>query len=301
MIKLGETRKEALGQWARSSVKRPPVTSGSDWAEQTIKEFIPASWFHPVGIYKVLARFWDRLPDVSGKLFLTLTLDPKNYADEETGFNDTRNWLRKVFYRLRQGVEHEGKTYTIDAPYCVKVEFHESGWVHYHVIFLTRRFLPKELLAELWGRGWVKVQRIKNTDFHYLLKYVTKPDELPEWVKKRKRLRVFQTSKGFLEPVAERKPTMAKTAAEELKPKKKRASYTIDERFWRWACMAVLRQFGRARTVKFQIPYRELFDHLVLAAALDGRYRSGGEIIVNQRDGLALWLKTQNKLVKATS
>jgi hypothetical protein len=301
MIEIEETGRETRGQRPGDSVKRPRVTSGSAWAEQTIKEFIPASWFHPVGIYKVLARFWDRLPDVSGKLFLTLTLDPRNYADEETGFIDSRNWLRKVFYQLRQGVEHEGKTYTIDAPYCVKVEFHESGWVHYHVIFLTRRFLPKELLADLWGRGWVDVKRIKNTDFHYLLKYVTKPDELPEWVKKRKRLRVFQTSKGFLEPAAAMKPAMPKNAEEELKPKKERASYTIDERFWRWACMAVLRQFGRARTVKFQVPYRELFDHLVLSAALDGRYRGSGKIVVNNREGLALWLQTQKKLVKATS
>ncbi len=78
------------------------------------------------------------------------------------------------------------------------MEFHESGWVHYHVMFLTQRFVPKELLSELWGLGWVKAQRITRSDFHYLLKYVTKSDELPEWVKKRKRLRVFQTTKGFL-------------------------------------------------------------------------------------------------------
>ena len=128
--------------------------------EQTIKEFIPASWFHPVGVYKVLARLWDRMPEVAGKLFLTLTIDPKQFADEETAFELSRQWMRKVFYQLRQGVEHEGKVYQIAAPYCVKVEFHESGWVHYHVIFLTHRFLPKELLAELWGLGWVKVQRI---------------------------------------------------------------------------------------------------------------------------------------------
>jgi len=301
MRELGEIRKETPSQWVGGAVECPPKSAGRPWAEQTIKEFIPASWFHPVGIYKVLARFWDRLPDVSGKLFLTLTLDPKNYADEETGFDDSRNWLRKVFYRLRQGVEHDGKAYTIDAPYCVKVEFHESGWVHYHVIFLTRRFVPKELLADLWGRGWVEVQRIKNSDFHYLLKYVTKPDELPEWVKKRKRLRVFQTSGGFLKPAAERKAAMPKKAAEGLTAKKKRASYTIDERFWRWACMAVLRQFGKARTVRFQIPYRELFDHLVLSAALDGRYKGGGEIIISKREGLTVWQKMQNKLVKATS
>jgi hypothetical protein len=263
--------------------------------EQTIKEYIPASWFHPVGIYKVLARIWHRLPDVGGKLFLTFTVDPKIYANEETAFEDSRQLLRKVFYYLRHGVEHQGKTFVIDAPYCIKVEFHESGWVHYHAIFLTRRFLPKELLAELWGLGWVTVQRITNKDFHYLLKYVTKPEDLPQWVLKRKRLRVFQTTKDFLKPEPPKPERICLTAG------RSRASYTIEERFWLWACQAVIRQRGTARVVRFRMPYREIFDHLVLSAALDGRYKGSGEIIVPRTEGLTLWLKMQNYLLKPTS
>ena len=258
--------------------------------EQTIKELIPASWFHPVGIYKVLARFWHRLPDVSGKLFLTFTLDPKNYADEETAFEDSRDWLRKLFFQLRHGVEHEGKTYVIDASYCIKVEFHESGWVHYHAIFLTRRFLPKELLAALWDRGWVKVQRITTDEFNYLLCYVTKPADLPAWVLKRKRLRDLQTTKGFL------KPLPPKPKAISLKEPLKRASFTMDERFWRWECSAVIRQNGKARAVRFRVPYRGIFDQLVLPAALAGLYKGSGEIIINRKEGLKLWIQTQNKL-----
>lgn len=284
-----------LGELAETGLPSP--LSASD--QPTIKEFIPDSWFHPVGIFKVLARLWDRLPDVGGKLFLTFTLDPKNYANEETAFEDSRQWLRKVFYRLRHGIEHEGRMFRIDAPYCIKVEFHESGWVHYHAIFLTHRFLPKELLADLWGLGWVKVQRITNTDFHYLLKYVTKPDELPAWVLKRKRLRVFQTTPGFLKPAA--KPRIADCDADDSKPKQTRASYTMDERFWRWACMAVIRHHGTARTMTFAVPYREIFDHLVLSAALDGRYKGSGEIIIPRKEGIALWLKTQKQLVRATN
>jgi hypothetical protein len=305
---LGETRKETVSQRVGAGVQNLPVPVAP---EQTIKEFIPASWFHPVGIYKVLARLWDRLPNVSGKLFLTLTLDPKNYANEETAFESSRQRMRKVFYQLRHGVEHEGKIYVIDVPYCVKVEFHESGWVHYHVIFLTRRFLPKELLAKLWDLGWVTVQRITNEDFHYLLKYVTKPDDLPEWVLKRKRLRVFQTTKGFLKPLLvkaashpldESKPLSQQTDDKSLlKLKRRRASYTMDERFWRWACMAVLRQNGKARTVKFRMPYREIFDQLVLSAARDGRYKGSGEIIINRKEGLTLWLRTQNQMLQAKS
>ena len=79
------------------------------------------------------------------------------------------------------------------------------------------------------------------------------------------------------------KPLPAKPKTISLKEPRKRASYTMDERFWRWACMGVLRQNGKARTIKFQIPYRELFDHLVLPAALDGRYKGSGEIIITER------------------
>jgi hypothetical protein len=268
--------------------------------EQTLKQFVPASWFHPVGIYKVLARIWERLPDVGGKLFLTFTLDPKLYANEEAAFEDSRKWLRKVFLQLRHGVEHEGRIYTIDAPYCVKVEFHESGWVHYHVSFLTRRFLPKELLAELCGLGWVKVQRITNKDFHYLLKYVTKPDDLPGWVKNRKRLRVFQTTKGFLKPSTKPKRS-SEPVLDESKPKLVRASYTMEQRFRRWECLGVIRLHGMARTIQFSVPYRDIFDHLVLSAALDGRYKGSGEIIVPRKEGITSWLKMQNNLLTTTN
>jgi hypothetical protein len=295
MSQPGEMREETVSQGGGGGGQNLSATAANILGEQTIKEFIPASWFHPVGIFKVLARFWDRLPDVSGKLFLTFTLDPKNYADEETAFEDSRDWLRKLFFQLRRGVEHEGKFCVIDAPYCIKVEFHESGWVHYHAIFLTHRFLPKELLADLWDRGWVKVQRITTDDFHYLLKYVTKPDELPEWVLKRKRLRVFQSTKGFLKPL----PLKPKTIS--LQEPRKRASYTMDERFWRWACMAVTRQNGKARTMRFQLPYREIFDHLVLSAALDGRYKGNGEIIINRKEVLNPWIQMQSQLLKSRS
>ena len=72
----------------------------------------------------------------------------------------------------------------------------------------------------------------------------------------------------------------------------------MDERFWRWACMAVIRQNGKARPVRFRMPYREIFDHLVLAAALDGRYKGGGEIIINRKEGLNQWIQMQKQLLQ---
>ncbi len=189
----GEPHKETVSQGGGGRVQNLPAPAAN---EQTIKEFIPASWFHPVGIFKVLIRFWNQLPDVNGKLFLTFTLDPKNYASEEAAFEDSRDWLRKVFYQLRQGVKHKGKIYTIDAPYCIKVEFHESGWVHYHAIFLTRRFLPKELLAALavfeeypdLKDGKVKLDGDNVVEFHKLPEMQQVTLKVLRWEERDKRL-----------------------------------------------------------------------------------------------------------------
>jgi hypothetical protein len=49
------------------------------------------------------------------------------------------------------------------------------------------------------------------------------------------------------------------------------------------------------------MPYREIFDHLVLSAALDGRYKGNGEIIINRKEVLNPWIQMQNQLLKQTS
>jgi tellurite resistance protein len=75
----------------------------------------------------------------------------------------------------------------------------------------------------------------------------------------------------------------------------------MDKRFWRWVCMGVIRQNGKARTVRFRLPYRDIFDQLVLAAALEGRYKGSGEIIINRKEGLNQWMQKQQQLLKPTS
>ena len=67
MSQPGEMREETVSQGGGGGGQNLSAIAANNPDEQTIKEFIPASWFHPVGIFKVLARFWDRLPDVSGK------------------------------------------------------------------------------------------------------------------------------------------------------------------------------------------------------------------------------------------
>jgi len=205
-----------------------------------LREYIPASWFHARGIYKVIARLLPRLPDVGGNLFLTFTVNPALYASPATAFEHARDRLRRIFHRLRRGVTWEGKKYIIDEPYAIKVEFHQNGWAHFHVVFLTRRFLPGALLNHLWGLGRTNVQRISNDKFHYLLKYVTKGGGLPTWVLSRPRLRIFQASRGFYIDTR-------RQAVPVLPPRpdrQKREESTLGERLNRWSKTALVAQDG---------------------------------------------------------
>lgn len=269
-----------------------------------LKEFVPSSWFHPLGIHKVLKRFWHRLPNVAGCLFATFTIDreamrEKGYGPSEA-FDITRDRVRKMFYQLRQGVEWEGKTYIIDAAYCTKVEFHadEEGWPHFHCIWLTRRFVPAQMLAELWGFGRTNVERIQNDDFHYLLKYVCKSGTIPEWVQDRERMRIFQPSRGFLLPDDKPKP--------EPKPKEdapKREKSTIRERLIKWQHMATLVTetsagvIETARQIQLENPFKETFDRLVYAVALAGRYLGGGKIKINKPEDIYPWILNLNQAI----
>jgi hypothetical protein len=251
-----------------------------------LREYVPVSWFHRRGIYRVLARLEPRLPDVGGKLFLTFTINPLLFADPLAAFEHARDRLRRVFYRLRHGATWEGKRYVVSAPYAVKLEFHKNGWAHFHVVFLTHNYVPGGLLNELWSLGRTHVRRINNEKFRYLLKYVTKGGGLPEWVRGRARLRVFQSSPGFLRPADEaRKPMNRKTPF-----KRKRRTSTLGERMERWRRTALLERGERFRQVILSAPFFELVAVLIFPVAKEGRYLGGGRFQINDTEQIIPWI-----------
>lgn len=261
-----------------------PSKADEEARPSVLRPYNPASWFHPVGIWKVLARLRPKLPDVGGMLFLTFTFDPALFDSPSSAFESGRDRLRRIFFKLRRGVEWEGKRFVIDAPYCVKVEFHQNGWAHFHVIFLTRRFLPGGLLNQLWEFGRTNVGRIHNDRFHYLLKYVTKGGGLPDWVKNRTRLRVFQASRGFYVTNGDARPASEKTG-------RKRRESLLGERINRWSRTALLQCGEKFRSVLLGAPFAELLDELIYPIAKDGRYLGNGHITINDTGDLIQWLE----------
>lgn len=256
-----------------------------------LRAYNPVSWFHPKGIYRVLARLKPMLPDVGGSLFLTFTVNPALFESPQSAFHHARGRLRRVFFNLRRGVEWKGKTYRVNAPYCVKVEFHQDGRAHFHAVFLTRRYVPGELLTALWKLGRTDVRRINDASFRYLLKYVTKGGSLPEWVLDFKRLRIWQASKGFYRESTPVENDDATDETKEIPARRKRLSSTIGDRMERWARTAVLRDGKKFTQVILGAPFAALFSELIYAVALDGRYLGDGNITINDTGELIPWIQ----------
>ncbi|MFT3782459.1 MAG: hypothetical protein QM790_10635 [Nibricoccus sp.] len=253
-----------------------------------LRPFNPISWFHSRGIKRVLARLEPRLPDVSRCLFLTFTINPLLFADPSAAFEHARAELRKIFYKLRNGVEWQGQAHRIDVPYAVKVEFHRNEWAHFHVIFLTRRFLPAGLLNELWGLGRTNVRRITNDRFRYLLKYVTKGGTLPDWVKDRSRLRVFQASRGFL-----KKTTKKETPPTAIKRKRRKSNETLGERIERYRHTALFQSGTRFSHLPIRAPFEELQGLHILPAAEERRYLGNGHFQISDMQQIEEWIPKQ--------
>ena len=263
-----------------------------------IKEYVPRSWFHPKGVYKTVGRIKDRLPDVSRCLFATFTIDRQSFIEKGMGpseaFDLTRDRVRKVFFKLRKGVKWEGKVYRITSPYCTKVEFHddEDGWPHYHLIWLTKRFVPVDMLKALWSFGRTNLQRISNEDFDYLLKYVCKNGRVPEWLKDRDKIRIFQPSRGFLKPI----PKKEKKASPNNPEKRIKRTHSIGERLDKWGKTALVvteKPKGRKPTImemSLEEEFKTLYDRLVYSIALDGRYLGNGKIQITTKEEIYPWI-----------
>ena len=150
----------------------------------------------------------------------------------------------------------------------------------------NRRYLPGGLLNALWGLGRTNVRRITNHKFRYLLKYVTKGGALPEWVLARTRLRVFQSSRGFLSalggpPIEGRSsPGSAKT----------RRTSTLGERLERWKKTALLDSGGRFQQVLLAAPFFELVAMLIFPFAQERRYLGRGRFQINDAEQLIPWI-----------
>lgn len=183
------------------AVRRQPVPAGNSatrWDNVPPPELHPyysESWFTAEGARLKARRLQQAgLPNFRDWRFLTVTVANRNISPRDA-YDLGKQRMRRFLTRIRRAL---GRTFR----WCWKLEFHEDGYAHWHLLIEYLERVPQEMLAELeswWGLGRINVRRVNGRDVHYVFKYVAKgPEDVPQWVALHKgRFRVFQASRGF--------------------------------------------------------------------------------------------------------
>ncbi len=104
--------------------------------------------------------------------FLTLTYGD-NIQDLSRANKDFKHFIKRLNYSLY------GKRCARVQYVCVP-EFQKRGAVHYHLVLFNVPYIPAHKISDLWGWGFVKINRIKNVDNvgAYVCKYLSKDTAL---------------------------------------------------------------------------------------------------------------------------
>lgn len=197
---LGETGGDSTGSQPKSwpVVRRKPCPTECGMAHlegAELHAYASEGWWTAEGARLKVRRLQRAgLPDFTDWRFVTLTMATRSLSPH-AAYILGKSRLRRFLVRFRKAI---GRRFL----WCWKLEFHEDGYAHWHLLIEYTKRLPREILEDLenwWGLGRVNVRRVNGRDIRYVFKYVAKgPEEVPDWVARHKgRLRVFQASQGF--------------------------------------------------------------------------------------------------------
>ena len=157
---------------------------------------------------------------------LTLTVDPKDYASPKEAYEYVGK-KRRVAETIR---ELKRKRLLKNAEFTVTLEFHKSGWPHWHVL-IESKFVCKHKLQSAWrlGNCWVSKGDFDDVGhaINYATKYIVKTNDdeekeflFPDWVLDYAgNVRRFSTSRGLCEPL---RPKKKRDPAKKKRPRLRR-------------------------------------------------------------------------------
>jgi hypothetical protein len=121
--------------------------------------------------------------------FITLT-----YADNLTDLKESNANFNKFIKRLNYQLK-------IKLKYSCVVEFQKRGAIHYHLVTYNLPYIKNSELAEIWGHGFIKINKIEQVDNvgAYVTKYMSKDND-DERLKGQK---CHFSSRGLIKPVEE--------------------------------------------------------------------------------------------------
>lgn len=212
------------------------------------------TWFTAEGARLKLKRLQQAgMPDFKDWRFITLTM-ANHSGNPFDAYVRGKDRLRRFLAQFRKAIGRPFK-------WCWKLEFHDDGFAHWHLLLDYTKRIPAEVLDRIekwWTLGRVNVRRVMRRDIFYVFKYVAKGvDDVPDWVAHHKgRFRVFQASAGFY----------TKRTARKTPPKEARSCIVRVDLFTRlkWdarkALLVTVNQKGqsRVRAVKLRMTFNAL-------------------------------------------
>lgn len=153
---IGHEAKNPLGRGSNTSqeVKEINREKVSYRAKQTVRRLINAN----------VGRYGDEFTSK----FLTLT-----FADHVTDVSEANYEFTKFIQRMNYEFFKSKKA---NIRYVTVIEFTKKKRIHYHVVLFNIPYLQADRIAEIWGNGFIKVNKIKHVDNvgAYVSKYMTK-------------------------------------------------------------------------------------------------------------------------------
>jgi len=171
------------------------LPAGATADDATLAAYYRESWFTCEGARLKARRLKARgLPNLKDWRFLTLTVEDRSVPPLTV-------YLRGKD-RLRRFTAHWRETLGRDVRWLWKLELHEDGYPHWHMLLDYCQKIPSdffELVSSWWGLGRVNCRRVRAASMHYVFKYVCKGGQsVPDWVLDYKgTIRCVQASSGF--------------------------------------------------------------------------------------------------------
>lgn len=155
------------------------------------------SWADPMWGRIASAELGERLVDrCRGEkgVLLTLTYAAREWSSARECWHAQREGQHLPLFMRRLG---RALGEDLAGRWFAKVEFQESGFVHFHVVLLGRSFVAHDLLEACWGHGFVWVNRLTAGRIRYACKYVSKGGAVPAFILAERGLRLTRSSRGF--------------------------------------------------------------------------------------------------------
>jgi hypothetical protein len=152
--------------------KSPGRSSGTSTDEQKLDNRLKVQHRAKTLLRRLINANEGQYKDDKGRtykaVFMTLT-----FAENIQDIKIANKQFKTFIQRLNYMIYGRGKT---NLKYVVAIEFQNRGAIHYHLVLFNLPYIKANDIGELWGNGFIKLNKIDEVDNigSYITKYMGK-------------------------------------------------------------------------------------------------------------------------------